>query len=265
MPRIGNIGRGRALLGGANRYDPAAQAIFNAFTTPPTEARKALINACVVALKNAGVWTTLDALYMMAAADSQAARINWVSPATFTLSPINSPTFTADRGFTGDGVSSYINTGINLGPAATKAQQNSHAFCVFMQAGADANVTEYGGSDISFASRNLSGNVAIRSAFTTADGVAVTNGLGNFLVSRSISSGYDRYQNGLSFGTGILASSPFASQNLFLLCRNNGSGTPTLFSARTIAAHHIGSSLNSTQAANAASAILTYMQAVGAA
>ena len=39
--------------------------------------------------------------YMYAAADSQAAKINWINPGTYNATEVNSPTFTADRGFTG--------------------------------------------------------------------------------------------------------------------------------------------------------------------
>ena len=92
-------------------YDSASMAIFNAFTTPPTQARKALINNAVVSLKNGGIWSLLDTLWMTAAADSQAATINWKSPATFTLAPQSAPTFTADRGFAGNGTTSFLKTG----------------------------------------------------------------------------------------------------------------------------------------------------------
>lgn len=89
--------------------DAAAAAIFDAMTTPPSDARKALINTAVVALKNGGLWSKLSSLQVYAAADNQAARVDWANPARVAVA-VNSPTFTANRGFTGDGATSYIDT-----------------------------------------------------------------------------------------------------------------------------------------------------------
>ena len=60
----------------------------------PTNARKALIDALITSLKSAGVWAKLDVLWIPAAHDSQAGRLNWKSPGTFTLAEVSSPTFT---------------------------------------------------------------------------------------------------------------------------------------------------------------------------
>ncbi|HXC20220.1 MAG TPA: hypothetical protein VNV13_01980, partial [Steroidobacteraceae bacterium] len=62
-------------------------AIFAAFTTPPTTSRKVIINTLVNALLNGSTdtWDKMDVLYVMAAADSQAASINWKNPGTTTL------------------------------------------------------------------------------------------------------------------------------------------------------------------------------------
>jgi hypothetical protein len=96
----GLLGNGTS-AGAGTSYAAESQLIFAAFTTSPTTARKNLIDACVVSLKSAGVWTKLDALYLYAAADSQAAKINWKAPGTFTCTEVNAPAFTADQGFTG--------------------------------------------------------------------------------------------------------------------------------------------------------------------
>jgi|HubBroStandDraft_6_1064221.scaffolds.fasta_scaffold10535_11 hypothetical protein len=76
-------------------------AIFAAFTTPPTTSRKVIINTLVNALLNGSTdtWDKMDVLYVMAAADSQAASINWKNPGTTTLANIGSPTFTTDTVF----------------------------------------------------------------------------------------------------------------------------------------------------------------------
>ena len=49
-------------------------------------------------------------LKVQAAHSSQAALLNWVST-SYPSSTVNSPTFTTDRGYAGDGVSSYVASG----------------------------------------------------------------------------------------------------------------------------------------------------------
>lgn len=105
--------------------DADAQAIFGAFTTPPDDTRKGLINAYVLALKAGGVWNSLDGLYVFAAADSQAALINWRNPGTHDATLVNAPTFTQDRGFTGNGTNSYVNSNFNPSTAGGLYVQNS--------------------------------------------------------------------------------------------------------------------------------------------
>lgn len=85
------------LIPGGVVYSPEALALSARFTTPPDTARKTLINNLIVALKAAGVWAKLGAPYLRAAADSQAARQNWLAN-QFNSTPVASPTFASDRG-----------------------------------------------------------------------------------------------------------------------------------------------------------------------
>jgi hypothetical protein len=125
-------------------YSAEAQAIFAAFTTPPSDPRKALIDAAVVALKAAGVWTKLDALYAFAAADSQAALINWKAPGTFNGTLVNAPTFTADSGFLGASTK-YIDTSFNPTTAPSpKFVQNSASAFVWGTSTSNINAGAFG-------------------------------------------------------------------------------------------------------------------------
>lgn len=105
-------------------YDPDAQALFARFTTPPTVQRKAVINDLIIALKAAGAWSKLDVLYVRAAADSQAARLNWIAD-QYNSTAFSSPVFTVDRGFTPDGSASYLASGFDPTTAVSpKLTQN---------------------------------------------------------------------------------------------------------------------------------------------
>ncbi len=79
--------------------------------TPDWE-HKLYMNTLIKKLKDDGVWDKLDWLevYAMHTNDASEALINWVNPSDTKASLINTPTFTAWRGFTTNGTSSCIDT-----------------------------------------------------------------------------------------------------------------------------------------------------------
>lgn len=88
--------------------DADALAIIAAMNVTPDATRQQLIHDTVVALKAAGAWGALDLLYITAAHDEQAARINWKSPNSNTLSAVGSLTFAEDVGFTKSASGEYL-------------------------------------------------------------------------------------------------------------------------------------------------------------
>jgi hypothetical protein len=84
-----------------------------------TTQRQNLINQLIASLKTyqtsfgVSLWSSLDFLFLVAAHDSQAARINWKTP-TEVGTLVGSPTFVTDRGYTGVLNTSYTDTGINF-------------------------------------------------------------------------------------------------------------------------------------------------------
>jgi hypothetical protein len=88
-----------------------ASAIIDAMTTAPSGARRRLVDATVGELISTGLWAEMDICYFMAAATEQASRLNWKAPTgSFNLVATNSPTFTADVGWDGDGSTAYLDT-----------------------------------------------------------------------------------------------------------------------------------------------------------
>lgn len=77
-----------ALLGvimGQGGYDLAAQALFDRSSTSVPDAQKSRVNAAIVAIKNAGIWTKLDALILSPRwQDEQAGLLDWIRPVSFT-------------------------------------------------------------------------------------------------------------------------------------------------------------------------------------
>jgi hypothetical protein len=105
-------------------YETETTTLLAAMTVEPSTVRKDQINDMIVELKDNGLWAKLDLLYVTAAHDSQAGRLNWKTPASNTLTTAGgTPSFTVDRGFTG-GPTGYLTTSTAVN-ALTQYTQNS--------------------------------------------------------------------------------------------------------------------------------------------
>ena len=93
------------------------QAILNYATslgyTLPSTNQRLKQNKLLIDLKKNGIWEKLDTFAMFATdGDSNFALIDWKRLTTYTA--VNSPTFTTNSGFLGNGTSSYIDTNFNI-------------------------------------------------------------------------------------------------------------------------------------------------------
>jgi hypothetical protein len=97
-------------------FDADYQAVLDYATTQgytlPSASQQILQNQLVVDLKDGGIWSKLDTFGVFATdGDSDFALIDWIRLSQYTA--VNSPTFTTDEGFQGNGTSSYIETNYN--------------------------------------------------------------------------------------------------------------------------------------------------------
>lgn len=256
----------------ASIYDPAATALFARMTVQPDNTRKGLINTLITSLKSNGIWANLDALYVMAAHDAQAARLNWVQD-LYNLTAVNSPTFTVDRGYAGDGSSSYLNTGLNPGAGGLKFVTNSGHLSVYDRATRAGNgtfqagvISGAGGSAVtaiqtrSASDLNIDG---VNDAFSEA-GVANASNPAFYAADRIASTSFRHYRNGVYTGPAtITATAPDGSNSVCLLAIGNAGG-PIGFSADQEAAATIGSGLGTTMQPQLYTAMQAYMTGVGA-
>lgn len=88
-----------------------AAAYNTALTGTLTDTQKGQVDALVSSLKTAGIWTSIYRLQLYDIPTNQNDALLCLKSATVKGSRINSPTWNASRGFTGDGFSSYIDTG----------------------------------------------------------------------------------------------------------------------------------------------------------
>jgi len=108
-------------------FDSSYQAILNYATaqgyTLPSSTQQSKSNQFVLDLKSNGLWSKLDSLSIFKTdGSSNFALVDWIRLTTHGL--VNSPTFTSNVGFTGNGTSAYIDPHWNI-TQATQATQNS--------------------------------------------------------------------------------------------------------------------------------------------
>jgi hypothetical protein len=117
--------------------DADYQAVLNyAITqgyTLPSASQQVLQNQLVLDLKTAGVWSKLDIFYVFATdGDSDFASINWKDPNNFEITEVNSPNFTPNQGFEGNGTSAYLDTNWNItNDSVNWLQNDAGIFCAF--------------------------------------------------------------------------------------------------------------------------------------
>ncbi|MVO95073.1 hypothetical protein [Rhizobium leguminosarum] len=245
--------------------DADVAAFLARLTTPPTTDRASLYNTLILSLKSAGVWSKLDALYIFAAADSQAAGLNLVN-SNFTCTPFSSPTFTPDRGYAGDGSTSYVDTNYDTGDSANiKLQRNSATLGVYANTStAAADVRECGSRNFAATTFGSTSGMSFRSAATNTDTTVTTfaNSVAMSATSRSNVSNHDTYRNGVFVETLTRTSVVLSLSHLLVGCFNNN-GVPSQFSSRRVACVFAGSSMTSGELLAAYNAIHTYLVAVG--
>lgn len=98
-------------------YDADYQSILDYATTQgytlPSAGQQLLQNQLLVDLKAAGVWSKLDTFAVFATdGNSDFALIDWKMLTQYTA--VNSPTFTTNSGFNGNGTSAYIDTNFDI-------------------------------------------------------------------------------------------------------------------------------------------------------
>lgn len=242
-----------------------ATALFARMTTQPTSARQTLINNAIVSLKTAGVWSKLDALYVTAAADAQAGQRNWIADA-FNLSPTSSPTFTADRGYAGNGSSSYLDTNFNTS-TGVNFTRDSASWSVFSRSSAalvpDGNFSTPNGTTLAGNGDGAPGNAAWRINGPSETAPVNADGSGLYSAVRTASATTALYKNGsLLQASSQTSAAPLNTTLLLGAFRQDAS--PAFFSTRQISAAAIGAGLTAQNALDLYNALHAYMTGVGA-
>ncbi len=218
-----------------------------------------------------GVWTKLDALWVLAAQDATTAALNLTS-ASFGLTPVNSPAFAPGQGYTGNGSSTTITTGYAPASGATYLQDSATIGAYIRNSrGASNNgnimgTVNSGGTIQLYISPLQTSTIQYDVNQTTFPNVANTDCQGHWIASRTASNLVTLYKNGSSFGTNANASSATTTltNQLRLISNSTSAGAASGFSSDQLGAAHIGAGLSAAEAAALAFRINAYMAAVGA-
>jgi hypothetical protein len=252
-------------------YSAEAVALFARMSSQPDSVRKGLINDLIVALKTAGVWTKLEVLYLFAAHDAQAARLNWIS-SSFDATTANSPVFTTDRGYAGDGSTSYLSTGWN--PSLSSIfLLNASSVGVYINAGADTADNNRFTCGVRDTGTNDGVNICPRGATTIRGRInnnaqavfgAVSTNRGSTAIVRSSSVTLTAYRDGSAAGVADPFTSTARPNLTAYVCGVNGSGALQSSLPDRIASVYFGGVLTAIEVAALHSARLTYLTAIGA-
>lgn len=253
----------RALL--APQIHAYTKAWIAACTVKPSAKRAALVDRLVRQLVSAGIWAKLDVLYLLAAHDSQAGRLNLVSPGANTCSISGSVTFTADRGFVSDGSTGYLDTNYNPSTGSPKLALNDNSFGLYVNTQVN---TPSGGYEMGCSTHALAAFATTNTQFYWRNSTATPNAVnrtgapGFYALVRTSSANTLAYVDGVSTGfSGGAGSSAIANEN-FYVCRRNGS---TVYCTSRIAALYAGSQLTAAQMVFFNTILRTYLSAIGAA
>lgn len=252
-------------MSGRVPIDPDAWAWANAVGTV-TDARFLLVNQLLSDLRVFGGLEKTDDIALLVAENTTQALVTLKGRRT--MSPVSSPSFTADRGYAFDGAASYIDTGWIEATHALAMTATSRRLDVYRRTnptGAfDHGVTD-GTRSLIVRPRQASGyRLSMNSGMTVA-GAAASVGLSSG--QREADDTGSHYYNGAALSTGTALSSPVSGQitgRSLLLGANNNNGMPAGHSSVTLGLAAWGARLTAGEQAGQYAAVQAFMTAVGA-
>ena len=186
--------------GAAPGFDADYQAVLNYATaqgyTLPSAGQQTKQNQLMLDLKSAGVFSKMDAFWVLATdGDNNYALIDWVAQSK-NATRVNSPTFTANQGYAGDGSTSYLDTPITDMSVLTKYLANNGHLAIYRYANpSSATMASASGATLGFTPEvridNQTSDFITRIQSTNANSPNVdSSGTGFIALSRNSSANY---------------------------------------------------------------------------
>ena len=254
------------------RIPEEASALIRRMSVEPSPAQIGLIANLVQSLVTGGIWGQLDALHVLAAHDAQAARLNWVAD-QYNLTAVNSPAFTAFRGYAGNGSSACLVSTANpftlhSSPAAKLKQNAAHMALWRLTSGFTATKGLMGCREAATRFFDMvqfgATSITARPNGGPAHGALTVPAAPGFLaMSRETATSAAYYWNGPPLATLAEASVLPPNAAIAVLAQNVTGEGPSAFANDQIAVVSYGGALTPSQAAAFYAAVRTYLLAVG--
>ncbi|MBC7167854.1 hypothetical protein [Phenylobacterium sp.] len=235
---------------------PETEAVIAAMAVPPSAARAALMDNLVAALKTCGAWGRFDGLFLTAAHEAQAARVNWAAPEEPGLNPVNSPVFHADSGYEGDGATSYLETGRRQGQGLYLPEDHHAGLWATSATGSGTAWGNGRNRIIPFTSGSV---LATRSNAGATVSTPVSAGVGHSAFSRAAADRYRVFKDGVLLNEAEASTLTAVNQEFILL----GYGTTTSvtgLSSWRVGALHFGAALEDSAMSAVAAALGRYLE-----
>lgn len=253
---------------GGGGLDPDALTLIAAMSVQPDGARQQLINTTIKQLKAAGIWALLDELWMLAAHDSQAALLGWKRYRDCTA--VNAPTWTTDRGYQGDGATSYLDTGYVPSTDGVQYKLDDASFGAYSRRNVSRADTDMGcrdSNDIYNHYESLSGSGWLaRINGSSSPHIATNNdSRGLHLLRRAAAESFEWWRNGTQLSVAMSQSIALPQAAIYIGARHNGSGVAERYATRQYAMAFVGASLSEQQQADLYTITQAYLTSLGAA
>jgi hypothetical protein len=243
--------------------DADAASYLNAQTTPPSSTERSLVDALVKGLKADGIWTKIDRLSLLAAETAQAARLDLRNPAK-SMVATNLPTFTANRGYTGDASSAFLDFGEPLAFSGANFVQDSGSIFYVCNLGSatvglQGHIGNTGALRAGISARNNSGNNTFAINDSTATAYAGTGIRTGFRCASRVESTTKRIYNADGLVTAVAVASTSVSATNGCALRSTAS-----YSDDRLAVAGSAGGLSASEIASLNSRLNTYLAAKGA-
>ncbi|HYF53426.1 MAG TPA: hypothetical protein VEA41_04135, partial [Salinarimonas sp.] len=245
-------------------YHSATDALLARISVAPGNEQRREMDTLIRLLHSSGVWARLDGLHIFAAHTSQAALLNWKAN-QFNGTLVDAPTFTANRGYQGDGVNDRIdlNYNPNSPPAGNKFTLNDAHMGMWsltdLPVSTNSNSNDFGAGN-SWVGRlgTTAGTATVRSNRGTSTTLAGALP-GHVGWNRADASNHSQYAAGVTSGAVAAASTAFHANGFFAL-----SASGTLWGRNQLAAVHWGGSMTANQWRDLYRGLRRYLRYLGA-
>lgn len=231
----------------SNRRDPVTNQYLAQLSTPPSGDYIKALDTFIKGLRSDGNLTVLDRMWIFACEIQQHARVSIINPTSSNITEVNSPTWTANQGYTGNGSTSYLNS--NFAPSVDGVNYTRDLACygTYSRSNVQSTGSNMGLSGASSMQsitfeRFTDDNFYVSINGTGQGNVANTDSRGLFAAARVVSTHEEGWKNGsrvVNYSGAGAASVALQNVKFYISARNNN-GTAANFSTRQIAMAFIG-------------------------